>query len=133
MELKYGPAKQTRSTQPSRVLSELGLTNYETRAYLTLLKEGPQTCKMLTRITGIPTGKIYSVMNSLLAEGWVTTPARQRPKTYYATNPETAIKKRLIDFKEELNNLESSASNISPLLKSEFDQHYRLKNMPVCE
>jgi sugar-specific transcriptional regulator TrmB len=47
-------------------LFKLGLTNFEARAYLSLLKQGNVTGYELSKDSGIPSSKIYSVLNHLV-------------------------------------------------------------------
>ncbi|MCD6470699.1 TrmB family transcriptional regulator, partial [Candidatus Bathyarchaeota archaeon] len=49
----------------------MGLTEYEIRAYLHLLKYGLLTASRLSEMAGIPYSKIYEVLNSLERKGWV--------------------------------------------------------------
>ena len=99
------------------LLRSLGLTKYEMLAYLTLLKDGPQSCKSLTFKTEIPTGKVYTVIKKLAGEGWVRISYDERPKILYAMDPEVAIKKRILELKEKLDLLEINANRVSSTLK----------------
>jgi len=104
------------------LLRNLGLTKYEMLVYLTLLKDGPRNYKALTRLTGIPTGKIYTVVKALAKKGWVITSYDKRPKNFYAVDPEIAINKRIAELKDKLNLLERNAKVILYTLKPIFDR-----------
>lgn len=52
-------------------LQGLGLTRYEAMAYLALISRNIDTAKRLSRDSGIPRTKIYSVLEGLSAKGWV--------------------------------------------------------------
>ncbi len=43
-------------------LRDLGLSEYEARAYRSLLGAGPTTAKELSDASGIPIGRVYDVL-----------------------------------------------------------------------
>ncbi len=52
-------------------LRKLGLTEYESRVYLTLLKENFSSASLVARKSGVPRTKIYGVLESLRDKGWI--------------------------------------------------------------
>lgn len=105
------------------LLRSLGLTKYEALAYWNLIKNGPQNCRALSRFTTIPGGRIYSVMNDLVNEGWAIVTVNERPKIYYAVDPNKIIQKRLIQMRKEFDTLEIQANRISAILHTMFSKH----------
>jgi len=83
-------------------LRDLGLSEYETRAYRSLLETGPTTAKELSRASEVPMGRIYDVLNSLETHNLVRSQTASRPKKYVAVEPETALDRLLDDKKREL-------------------------------
>lgn len=75
-----------------------GLSHYESKAFETIL-QGKITAKQLSKKAGIPFGKIYSVINSLLKQNLVDE-TDDRPKTYFVSEPAKAVG-RLIEKKEK--------------------------------
>jgi len=78
------------------LLREFGLNEYEVRAYLTLIKSGPLTAGELAALSKVPQPRIYDVIRTLMAKGFVTT-SQGRPKRVIPLNPESvmdAIKRR---------------------------------------
>ncbi len=78
------------SDQAKRILRELGLTEYETRAYLSLLEKGATTASRVSEISTVPYSKIYETLNSLERKGWIET-KRGRPSRYYPKSPSEAL------------------------------------------
>ena len=70
------------------VLKDLGLTTYESKIYLTLLKNNRLEARQLSFLADIPMSKIYSILKKLEREGIIKTSA-EKPKIYTAVNPET--------------------------------------------
>ena len=80
-------------------LRDLGLSEYESRAYQSLLQTGPTTAKELSRTSDVPMGRIYDVLNSLDSQRLVRSQSASRPKKYAAVEPEKALE-RLLESKE---------------------------------
>ncbi|PSP78385.1 transcriptional regulator [Halobacteriales archaeon QS_1_68_20] len=83
-------------------LRDLGLSEYEARAYRTLLNTGPTTAKELSRASDVPMGRIYDVLNTIEQYNLVRSQTASRPKKYIAVEPETALERLLDDKKREL-------------------------------
>ena len=83
-------------------LRDLGLSEYESRAYRSLLDTGPTTAKELSRSSDVPMGRIYDVLNSLETHNLVRSQTASRPKKYVAVEPDTALDRLLADKKREL-------------------------------
>ncbi|UCE29280.1 MAG: TrmB family transcriptional regulator [Candidatus Bathyarchaeota archaeon] len=78
------------SEEAIKVLREIGLTSYETRAYLALLEKGVMTASEAGRQGGVPYSKVYETLNSLVKKGWVTV-EDGRPRRYYPKSPYEAL------------------------------------------
>jgi sugar-specific transcriptional regulator TrmB len=83
-------------------LQDLGLSEYEARAFRSLLRTGPTTAKDLSRASDVPMGRIYDVLNGLETYGLVRSQAASRPKEYVAVEPATALDRLVADKKAEL-------------------------------
>ncbi|KAB7515768.1 TrmB family transcriptional regulator [Halosegnis rubeus] len=80
-------------------LRDLGLSDYEERAYRSLLDAGPTTAKELSATSDVPMGRIYDVLNSLDQQSLVRSQTASRPKKYAPVEPQTALD-RLLDAKK---------------------------------
>lgn len=107
-----------------RLLRDLGLTKYESSAYSTLIKEGVTGAQELSRISGIPVGKIYEVLSNLNNMGLVEF-QRSRPRKYRAIKPDVALD-NLYARKEEntKSELESFKLKMSEVKDSFSDSNY---------
>jgi len=54
-----------------RLLKELGLSNYETEAYLKVVELGIAEAGVICKETKIPFGRVYQELNSLAAKGLI--------------------------------------------------------------
>ncbi len=71
-------------------LRELGLSPYETKCYLALIKFGKLLGKDIAKESGVPPTSVYRNMESLLKKGLVQT-IQKEPLVYQAVDPEIAI------------------------------------------
>jgi sugar-specific transcriptional regulator TrmB len=83
-------------------LRDLGLSEYEDRAFRSLLDTGPTTAKELSRASDVPMGRIYDVLNSLETYNLVRSQTASRPKKYAPVEPDTALERLLEDKRRQL-------------------------------
>ena len=83
-------------------LRDLGLSEYESRAYRSLLRIGSTTAKELSQASDVPMGRIYDVLGSLEQYSLVRTQAAGRPKKYVAVEADVALDRLLADRKAAL-------------------------------
>ncbi|WP_435319407.1 TrmB family transcriptional regulator [Haloarchaeobius sp. TZWSO28] len=102
-------------------LRDLGLSEYEARAYRALLNTGPTTAKELSRASDVPMGRIYDVLNSIEQYNLVRSQTASRPKKYVAVEPATALDRLLEDKKRELDEKAEQYENIVDELSDELD------------
>jgi sugar-specific transcriptional regulator TrmB len=102
-------------------LRDLGLSEYEERAYRALLNTGPTTAKELSRASDVPMGRIYDVLNSIEQYNLVRSQTASRPKKYIAVEPETALERLLDDKKRELEEKADQYEQIVDELSEELE------------
>ncbi len=103
------------SGEAKRVLRELGLTQYETRAYLALLDKGALTASQISEYAEVPYSKIYEVLASLEKKGW-TKAERGRPSKYYPKSPSEALEAAKLRLEEMTKSWEQAIlSELQPL------------------
>ena len=103
------------SDQAKRILRELGLTEYETRAYLSLLEKGATTASKVSEHANVPYSKIYETLNSLERKGWVET-KRGRPSRYYPRSPSEALSAVRLRLEDSVKSWEQTILNeLQPL------------------
>ncbi len=102
-------------------LRDMGLSEYEERAYRALLDAGATTAKELSRASDVPMGRIYDVLNSLEQHSLVRSQTASRPKKYVAVEPTTALDRLLEDKKRELSEKADQYEEIAETLAAELD------------
>jgi sugar-specific transcriptional regulator TrmB len=102
-------------------LRDLGLSEYEARAYRALLRTGPTTAKDLSRASEVPMGRVYDVLNSLEQHNLVRSQAASRPKKYAAVEPDAALDRLLDEKKQELRTQAEQYEEVVADLSTELD------------
>ena len=100
-------------------LVRLGLTTYEARAYVTLVRRDSFTAAQIARTAGLPRQRIYDVLASLVEKGL----ASARPGTvvkYAALAPELAVERLVASRRSEMSALERDAGDVIGRLGPEF-------------
>lgn len=91
-------------------LSEIGLSEYEAKAYLALLRSNPSTAYEIAKESGIPTSKIYQVIHKLVEKGiCLLSEENSKTKRYVPIQPD-----------EFLNRHKSTVETLVDSLKEEF-------------
>ncbi|MHC3130186.1 MAG: TrmB family transcriptional regulator [Candidatus Bathyarchaeota archaeon] len=90
------------SEDAKKILREIGLREYETRAYLILLERGVMTASEVSEHGGIPYSKVYETLNSLERKGWVEV-ERGRPSRYFPKAPSEALEAARLRLEDMVN------------------------------
>ena len=72
------------------VLERLGLSEYESRAYVALLRKEGATAREIANESKVPRTRIYDVLNSLIEKEFID-PEKSRPMKFYARPVEETI------------------------------------------
>ena len=101
------------------LLREFGLTEYETRAFITLLKLKVTTAEQISQVGNIPLPRVYDTLTELKNKGFVLI-SKTRPKKFKTVSPEKAlnnlIKIKRDSFEENAKNLEKNIKEINKVL-----------------
>ncbi|WP_456367491.1 HTH-type sugar sensing transcriptional regulator TrmBL1 [Thermococcus sp.] len=92
-------------------LQRLGLTKYESLAYVTLLKLGPSKATDITKESGIPHTRVYDVLSSLHRKGFVDI-MHGSPRLYKPVNPEVVLERIKEDFIADIEALKKAFLNL---------------------
>jgi len=93
-------------------LRDLGLTDIESKVYLTLLDEGPALAGRISRRSGIHRRMVYDACERLIKKGLVSYILKNNRRFFQAVSPE-----RLLEITKEK---EASVSDILPQLMLKF-------------
>jgi sugar-specific transcriptional regulator TrmB len=101
-------------------LTRLGLTSYEAKAYLALMRRGSSTAAQVSRLAGVPRQRIYDVLASLVEKGLASSKPGRVVK-YAGTAPELALERLVSDHRQQLEVLERSVATMIEELKPAFE------------
>lgn len=88
-------------------LKNLNFTEYEAKAYLTLLEESPLTGYAVAKNSGVPRSRIYEVLDSLVMRGDILVSLGNTPQ-YTPVPAKELIKNRRIRAEENFELAEKS-------------------------
>jgi sugar-specific transcriptional regulator TrmB len=101
-------------------LTHLGLTSYEAKAYVALVRRDSYTAAQVSRMAGLPRQRIYDVLGSLVAKGLATARPGAVVK-YAAVAPDVAIERLVADHRAQLADLERQAAETIAALSPAFE------------
>lgn len=71
--------------EPESFLKQLGLTEYETKACMVLIRFGRSNAEKISSIGGVPLPRVYDTMGSLVKRGLILV-SKTRPQTFEIIN-----------------------------------------------
>ena len=103
------------SEKTKRILQEIGLTDYEIKAYVSLLSNPGVQASEVSKGSDVPVSKIYEVLGNLERKGWVES-QNTRPSKYFPKSPSTALQALKMRMEAELkSNEDHLLSELMPL------------------
>lgn len=111
------------TNEPAEKLRQLGLTEYETQAYLTLVKGSQMSAEEVARKANIPIPRVYGVLETLKNLGLIVI-LEGRPKKFEIVSPEEGLqnllKLRKLAAEESLRQLEDISQGVKEVLSPIF-------------
>jgi sugar-specific transcriptional regulator TrmB len=105
------------SDKVEKALRDIGLTEYEMLAYLSLLRSGELTAENVSEASSIPYSKVYSVLDNLHERGWIEIEGG-RPRRYYPRPPEDALRSEQLRLEAEFEeNRDIIVQDLQPLFE----------------
>lgn len=105
------------SEKARKALLELGLTDYEARAYIALVENGPMTASELSELKMIPYSKVYEVLNALAEKGFIESQSG-RPAKYFPKSPATAVDSLMQSIEKNVKKLsETVVKELMPIFE----------------
>jgi len=100
-------------------LRRIGLTEYEAKAYLSLLKDHLNSAARLSEKSGVPRTKIYQVLESLALKGWIRIYSGM-PLLFKAVDPRDIFAKVKRDYDEFLESIQTTLDKEVMEVKEKF-------------
>ena len=100
-------------------LTRLGLTSYEARAYVALIRRDSSSAAEVARVANLPRQRIYDVLGSLVGKGLASTRPGSQVR-YAAVAPEVAVERLMARQRATLADLERNAAEVVAGLGPEF-------------
>lgn len=112
-------------TELKRLAKRFGLSSYELKAYLYLIKVGGGNAREINENANIPLTRVYSVMKALEKRVLISTNRLSTPIHYSVKDPESSLRFMLKKYQSELNDdvekLERRLENVLGDLKFDYE------------
>ena len=105
-------------------LEKLGLSSYESKAVLALLKKHPSNGYQVGKIAQIPISKVYDVLGRLKGKGVVTVDESVTPALYYPVPADALVSRLKSSYNAAIHDLENDLKLIAPI--PELDPSWNL-------
>jgi sugar-specific transcriptional regulator TrmB len=110
---------------------ELGLTPYESKAYIALLLCGPLSPQGVNQKSGIPRPRTYDVLNGLVGKGLLMEQPG-RPTVYAVVDPRVGLEKMMVELERKMfSELEEKRKTIERLSSSLSKLHHKSRGLSV--
>lgn len=102
-------------------MKQLGLNQYEAKAYLKLLEEWPVNGYSLSKNSGVPRSRIYEVLDGLIKKQLAFEKNIDDSTVYYPLEPELLVKKLKKNYESIINHVKEETVRIFERNKETFD------------
>ena len=123
-------SKNSLNGEVLNLLKQLGLNQYESRIYTSLLSGGSSTAGELAEFSNVPRSRVYDVLNSLEKKGFAIVQVG-RPVKYVAVPLETAVSQVRNTFEEEYNKKLNFVAKLEKDLRSALTKHMETRKKPA--
>lgn len=93
-------------------MKQLGLNQYEAKAYLKLLEEWPINGYTLSKNSGVPRSRIYEVLDNLSKKQLVFERNTENGTVYYPLEPEMLVKKLKTNYEAIIDHIEKETTQL---------------------
>ncbi len=109
----------------------VGLSNYEARVMVVLLRAGEGDVRYISEHSGVPRTKLYDVLEGLVKKGYVIK-KDTRPLRFSIVDPEKILRRMLEERRREVERAEKELENVLSLLplavpSGESEENYVIK------
>ena len=91
-----------KKTQIIRLLTDLGMSERESKVYYALLNKSRASASDLQRISGLPQNKIYEVVNSLVRKGYCAEKKEGKKRIFEIVDPAITLDEEFKSLEERL-------------------------------
>ena len=101
------------SNRLTEYLRQIGLTTYESQAYLALISKRMMTAEEISENTSVPITRVYGTLEQLIQKGFAKI-VQGRPKRFHAVSPEQAKREYVTQLRQ---NFETDLLTIDEALR----------------
>lgn len=114
-------------------MRQLGLTQYEAKAYLKLLEDWPVNGYNLSKNSGVPRSRIYEVLDGLIKKQLVFEKTMDNGTVYYPLEPDMLVKKLKKNYETIIDHVKSETTQIFAKSKEQYESKIITGRKSICE
>jgi len=111
-------------------LRRVGLTAYESDAYLALLSKRELTAEEIAKMTSVPVTRVYGTLEQLMQKGFAKV-VESRPKRFHAISPEQARREYLSHLRRNFDASLVSVEEVMGQLQRQIEPLYVESHLEV--
>ena len=112
------------------LLKQVGLNQYESRIYTSLVSGGSSTARELAETSNVPRSRVYDVLTALEKKGFAIVQLG-RPVKYIAVPVDNAITQVRAAYEDEYNKKLNFVGKLEKDLRDALSEHLSKKKIPV--
>ena len=101
-------------------MKQLGLNQYEAKAYLKLLEDWPVNGYNLSKNSGVPRSRIYEVLGGLIKKQFVFEKNTENGTIYYPLEPDLLVKKLKKNYETIIEHVQVETSQLFAKSKEQY-------------
>lgn len=102
-------------------MKQLGLTQYEAKAYLKLLEHSPVNGYALSKNSGVPRSRVYEVLDGLIKKQLVFEKNTENGTIYYPLEPDLLIKKLKKNYESIIDHVKEETTHLFVKNKEQYE------------
>lgn len=102
-------------------MKQLGLNQYEAKAYLKLLEQWPVNGYTLSKNSGVPRSRIYEVLNGLIKKQLAFEKNIENGMIYYPLEPDLLVKKLKKNYESIIDHVEKETTQLFVKSKEQYE------------
>jgi len=114
-------------------MNQLGLTQYEAKAYLKLLEDWPVNGYNLSKNSGVPRSRIYEVLDGLIKKQFVFEKTTNNGTVYYPLEPDMLVKKLKKNYESIIEHIEIKTTELFAKNKEQYESKIITGRRNICD
>lgn len=114
-------------------MKQLGLNQYEAKAYLKLLEKWPVNGYTLSKNSGVPRSRVYEVLDGLTKKQLVFEKSTENGTIYYPLEPDLLVKKLKKNYQSIIEHVKEETTQLFVKSKEQYESKVITGRRNICD